>query len=392
MLPDNERISRSRLALKDAKFDALACALPGNVLLLSGYWPVIGTSIAVFSSDGGVTLLVPNDEKQLAEGGWADEVITFSTGSLGKLKSLAEAVEPALKKIGIRFTNAKIGFENGPANEPVSYASMNYYGAAIKDLLHSTFPGAWLVPADETLSRLRAVLTPDEIDRTRNACSIAADAFAAGSTNICEGMAEKEIAAAFWRKLSLTDGRAGGFTFCMSGENSYEAFAAFQLSGARCVQTGDLALVHCNSFVNGFWTDISRTYCIGEPDKKKQKMYEAVFASLDAAIAAIRPGAAASAVDRAAREVLTERGFGAEFKHGLGHGVGFDAIDHNAPPRLHPASTDVLETGMVLNVEPAIYIEGYGGMRHCDMVAVGTRGVEILTDFQRTPAEMVVNK
>jgi Xaa-Pro aminopeptidase len=87
---------------------------------------------------------------------------------------------------------------------------------------------------------------------------------------------------------------------------------------------------------------------------------------------------------------LAERGFASEFKHGLGHGVGFNAIDHNAPPRLHPVSTDKLETGMVFNIEPAIYIEGYGGIRHCDMVAVGTGGAEILTDFQRTPAEMVI--
>ena len=119
-------------------------------------------------------------------------------------------------------------------------------------------------------------------------------------------------------------------------------------------------------------------------------MYEAVFAALDAAIAAVSPGVTAAAVDRAARELLAERGFASEFKHGLGHGVGFNAIDHNAPPRLHPVSTDRLETGMVFNIEPAIYIEGYGGIRHCDMVAVRTGGAEILTDFQRTPAEMVI--
>ena len=391
MLSDNERISRNRQALKDAGLNAIVCALPSNVLLLAGYWPVIGTSVAVFTSSE-VILLVPDDEKHLAEHSWADEIITFSTGSLTELKTLIQAVEPVLKKIGARFQNAKIGFENGPANEPVSYASMNHYGAAIKDLFHTSFSSAELTPADETLARLRAVLTPDEIERTRRACSIAEHAFANGAAKISKGMTETEIAAAFQQKLGLAETRSGGFTFCMSGENSYEAFAAFQLSRTRRVQRGDLALVHCNSHADGFWTDITRTYCIGEPDEKKQKMYDAVFEALDAAIAAIHPGIPTSAVDAAAREVLTERGFGAAFKHGLGHSVGFNAIDHNAPPRLHPASTDVLETGMVFNVEPAIYIEGYGGMRHCDMVAVGTNGAEILTDFQRTPADMAIIK
>jgi len=390
MLSETKRNELNRRALKDAGLDAMICTLPSNILLLSGYWPVIGTSIAVFSRDEEVTLIIPDDEKQLAEGGQAERIITFPTGSLTELKSLTQAVEPALVKIVARLKNAKIGFENGPANEPVSYASMNLYGGSIKGLLHSAFSSATLVPADEILSRLRAVLTPGEIDRTRKACSIAATAFADGVTNIREGMTEKEVAAAFRQKLSLTDGRSDGFTFCMSGKNSYEAFVAFQLTQARHVRSGDLALVHCNSYVNGFWTDITRTYCIGEADEKKQKMYEAVFAALDAAIAAVSPGVTAAVVDRAARELLAERGFASEFKHGLGHGVGFNAIDHNAPPRLHPVSTDKLETGMVFNIEPAIYIEGYGGIRHCDMVAVGTGGAEILTDFQRTPAEMVI--
>ena len=140
----------------------------------------------------------------------------------------------------------------------------------------------------------------------------------------------------------------------------------------------------------GFWTDITRTFCLGEPDERKQRMYDAVFAVRRAALETIVPGVRAATVDAAARSVLEARGFGAEFKHGLGHGVGFAAINHNAPPRLHPASNDILETGMVFNIEPAIYVEGYGGMRHCDMVAVGEAGAELLTPFQSTVEELTV--
>ena len=89
------------------------------------------------------------------------------------------------------------------------------------------------------------------------------------------------------------------------------------------------------------------------------------------------PWRGAEDVDRAARDVIRRHGFGDDaFPHGTGHGVGFAAIDHTARPRLHPASDDVLQPGMVFNVEPAIYIEGYGGFRHCDMVVVtpGERG------------------
>jgi Xaa-Pro aminopeptidase len=77
--------------------------------------------------------------------------------------------------------------------------------------------------------------------------------------------------------------------------------------------------------------------------------------------------AADAVVDRAARAVLTAHAFGPCFPHGTGHGVGFAAIDHNARPRLHPHADDTLECGIIFNVEPAIYIEGYGGVRHCPM-------------------------
>ncbi|HJT79488.1 MAG TPA: M24 family metallopeptidase, partial [Gemmataceae bacterium] len=87
-------------------------------------------------------------------------------------------------------------------------------------------------------------------------------------------------------------------------------------------------------------------------------------------------------VDGAARGVLRQRGYGDLFKHGTGHGVGFAAINHNARPRIHPASDDVLEAGMVFNVEPAVYVEGYGGIRHCDVVAATDTGAEVLTPFQ----------
>jgi Xaa-Pro aminopeptidase/Xaa-Pro dipeptidase len=111
-------------------------------------------------------------------------------------------------------------------------------------------------------------------------------------------------------------------------------------------------------------------------------MYAAVAEARQAALAAIRPGVKAADVDKAARSVLQARGFGDAFKHSTGHGVGFSAINANARPRLHPKSDDVLQTGMIFNVEPAVYFDGYGGLRHCDVVALTDRGPEVLTPFQ----------
>src|SRR5262245_19692764 len=110
---------------------------------------------------------------------------------------------------------------------------------------------------------------------------------------------------------------------------------------------GDFVLTHCNSHLDGYWTDITRTYCMGEPSGRQQKMYTAVFEARQAALAAVRPGAKAADVDHAGRDVMRPHGFANDFKHPTGHGVGFAAIDHNALARLRSAIRGPLETGMV---------------------------------------------
>jgi Xaa-Pro aminopeptidase len=216
-----------------------------------------------------------------------------------------------------------------------------------------------------------------------------------GALHLRGGLTETAVAALFGAPLGETapelhSERAGGFTFCMSGVNAAQAYAAYQRSRSSVLQPGTLALVHCNSYVDGYWTDITRTFFLGAPDERARAMYATVFDARRAAFEAVRPGVRAAEVDSAAREVIKAHGFGAQFKHATGHGVGFAAIDHNAPPRLHPKSDDVLETGMVFNIEPGIYLEDFGGLRHCDMVAVTADGAELLTPFQTALDELII--
>jgi Xaa-Pro aminopeptidase len=396
MQRDSERVRRVREDLERADLDFIICALPANLLLLSGYWPVVGMSLAIASRDGQVIVLAPEDEEQLARRSWADELHTFKPGSLSQLITTTDAIRTPLAEIAARLgTKMRIGYESADAFEPFSYVSMHLFGASIRELLATAFPTASLFPADEILGRLRAKKTSREIDHIRKACRAAAGAFATGAQQLRAGLREFEVTALFRNALSaeLVDGegawRADGFVFCMSGPNSAEAYRAYARTGGRALATGDLALVHCNSYVDGYWTDITRTYCLGEPTPRQTEMYAAVHDARAAAIAVIRPGANAHEVDRAAREVLSQRGFGDEFKHSTGHGVGFAAIDHNARPRLHPTSDDRIETGMVSNVEPAVYLRN-AGLRHCDMVAVTDRGVEVLTPFQTDLEAMVI--
>lgn len=397
MARDRERIERIQRALQEADWDALVCALPANVLMISGYWPVVGTSIAVITREGRIGLVAPEDERELAEQGWSDELLTFKSSSLKEITTAASGARAALAKLAGRFKIRRaIGCESEAFYEPVSYAAMHFYGEALRKILAEAMP-VTLVAADNWLMRLRAAKTPCELERIRTACHIAGEAYINEAGKLRAGLVEMEAADLFHDAMTASvighaeAERADGFFYCMSGPNSAKASAAYQRSRKRKISPGDLALVHCNSYVNGFWTDITRTFTMGTPNERQREMYDAVFAALRAAFGVVRAGARTAEVDRTARATLRDHGFGREFKHPAGHGVGFAAINHNAIPRIHPASSEVLETGMVFNVEPGIYFDGYGGMRHCDMVAVTQTGAEVLTPFLSNSDELVVD-
>ncbi len=382
--------------LADNELSAVVCALPVNVLLLSGYWPVVGKSVAT-AWDDRIVLLVPEDEAQLASSGWADEVHTFKTGSLDKIVTGFTAVMPILEGVLRRAAGpqARVGFEEGEAFDPAPYVSLHVYGDTVRNWFRKTFPSSDPVPLESALSRARSALTGWELDHVRAACRIARAAFELGVQRLRGGLTETEAAAEFTFRLGdleqagIAAQRAGGSAFCMSGPNSAEAHAAYQRSRSRRVMPGDSVLVHCNSFVDGYWTDITRTYFLGEPDRHARHVYESILEARDAAFNKVRPGVAASDVDRAAREVMEARGLGSAFVHGTGHAVGFAAIDHTAAPTIHPASRDVLAPGMVFNIEPAAYFEGQRGFRHCDMVAVTESGAELLTPFHERPDDLI---
>lgn len=391
-LPDPERRTRIACALKNADLDAVVCNAPSDVLLLSGYWPVIGNALALATRDGGVAVLAPEDERQLAEAGNADSVHGFTPGSLRQLESNVEAVKAALRPLAaeLGLAGRRIGYAAHARSQPTTYAALYQYAGDIAEIIRHAF-NTEPVAADALLAALRAQLTPAETANLRRACQVAGQAFVDGVRHIRPGITEAALASRMAIPLAGEEAaRAYGFVFCMAGANAALAYRAYAQSSQSVLAAGDLVLVHCNSCVNGWWTDITRTFCLGEPHGRQREMYQAVFEARAAAFAAIHPGAAAAAVDRAAREVLQAHGYGAQFKHATGHGVGFAAIDGHAQPRIHPQSPDVLQAGMVFNVEPAIYIEGYGGLRHCDMVSVTESGYELLTPFQASLDELIV--
>jgi Xaa-Pro aminopeptidase len=315
---DPERVDRIRNALCESQWDLVVCALPMNVLPLSGYWPVVGTGVAVASSEGRITLLVPEDEEDLAKRGWANEIRTFKPGSLGELITTAEAVRTPLRDFAESFCAepVRVGFGGHEISEPASYAAIHLYGGTMRHLPEDTFNIAALAPADAVLADLRTHKTEFEIGRLRTACQIAGRAFQHGFEQVKAGATEVEVAATSREPLSASLanfaelGRADGFSWRRSGANFALASGAHARSRAKRLESGGLVLVHCNSYADGYWTDVTRTYSLGKLDERRERRYDAVFAAREAALTAVRPGAKAADVDKAARDVLEARGFG----------------------------------------------------------------------------------
>lgn len=253
---------------------------------------MIGTSMVVVFRSGPTCLLVPQDEEELARRGWADEVLTFRPGSLEKITTAGEALRGPLEAVGQRLVSwpSRIGYEHGEATEPASYAAVHLYGLAEQELLQEAFSPEALEDADRVLSELRSMKTPDEIAAIHSACKLAERAFGWGASQVRVGMTELEAADLFRRNLStaLPDfsgiERADGFVWCMSGPNSALASGAYARSRVRKIAAGDLVLIHCNSYADGHWTDITRTYSMGPPSERVHEIREAVFAARDAAL------------------------------------------------------------------------------------------------------------
>jgi Xaa-Pro aminopeptidase len=368
--------------------DILICNSATEVLLLTGYWPVMGASIALLSADGDVKVILPEDEVELASKTSCAEIIPYHPAGLNTLKNPLQMLKEPLRSVmkALNAPKAKVGLQLGNGVQPCSYAVSYQFRSSLLEFLLELQPVSSFTACDELLEQMKAVKTPTELELIQKSCDVAGAGFDVAQSSIHPGMRETEIAAAIQGAFETATQaeslqRSYGYFFCMSGPNSATAAAAYARTRQRVVEEGDLVMIHANTCADGYWTDLTRTYTAGDPSQRQNDIRIAIDAARAAGLSAIHPHATGQEVDRAARDVMKSHGFGSAFKHATGHGVGFAAANPNGLPRIHPLSHDVLEPGMTFNLEPAAYFEGYGGMRHCNMIAVTSDGARVMTDF-----------
>lgn len=246
-------------------------------------------------------------------------------------------------------------------------------------MLQKAAPQAGFLPADHALSMLRIRKDPEEVAKMREAARIAELALQASLPCVRVGVTEREIASELVMQL-LRAGSDHELPFgpiVASGPNTANPHST---PSDRKIQPGDLLLFDWGATYQGYISDITRTYAIGKISREFERIYEVVKQANAVGRAASRPGVQAREVDQAAREVITAAGYGPQFSHRVGHGIGMEAHE---PPYMHAGNTMELSEGMAYTVEPGIYLADQGGVRIEDNVVITADGCETLTTLSR---------
>jgi Xaa-Pro aminopeptidase len=346
-------LNQLRQKLAALELDGLWVAKPENIRYLSGFTSPKDAKVLVTHDQ----ILLYTDSRYTAQARLESQ-IPFET------KRYEEVAEHAKQ-----FTaGKKIGFES----DAVLYSS---YEELQKGLEATSFTAV-----KDVIEPMRAVKTPEEITTIKKAAYIADRALESVLHHLKAGVREVDVALELEFAMRRMGAEAAGFEIIVaSGERSAMPHG---LASSRELQNGDLVTIDWGALVDGYHSDCTRAFPIGEVSDKLRQMYNAVLEANLLALAQIKAGAGCKMLDAVARDHLKACGYEAEFAHSLGHGVGL-AI-HEAP-RLSFRAEDgeVLEVGNVVTIEPGVYIEGFGGVRIEDLAVVTESGCEILTSLPK---------
>jgi Xaa-Pro aminopeptidase len=371
------RLARTREAIAQAGLDGLLIASQYNRRYLTGFTAHDGD----ITESSGWVLVTPSTFGLVAGtfqlSGVEDEIVPSGVQVLSTDKALPwSVVADAVKADGVR----RLGFEK-------DWLSYDRY-ARVRDALNQTVGAdAELLPADDLVVMVRAIKDAAEIATMRRAADVADDAFEQLLTEINVGMTEREIASLLEQHMVELGASGVSFpTIVACGPGGAQPHA---VPTDRPVRAGEPLLIDFGCRVDGYCSDTTRTFCIGEPDPKLVELYNIVRRAQDAGFQALADGVRRGRdVDAAARAVIEEAGYGEQYFHSLGHGVGLaiHELPVTAKLRIQTPEADAemakreqLEPNSVITNEPGIYIPGWGGVRLEDMVLVGDDGYEIMS-------------
>jgi Xaa-Pro aminopeptidase len=259
----------------------------------------------------------------------------------------------------------RVGFEA----EHLPYAAL--------ERLRELSPAEW-VPTKGVIERLRLKKSPEEAARIRQAQALAERALERALALLRPGVEEREVALEI--EFFLRKEGAEGVAFPPIVASGARGALPHAGASEKRLEPGELITLDLGAKVAGYHSDMTRTVALGKPSPEMRRVYEAVQEALEVALQGLKPGRTGKEVDALAREALGRHGLDRYFVHSLGHGVGL-AVHEG--PGLSPYTEEVLEPGMVVTVEPGVYLPGVGGVRIEELVLITEDGIELLSRFPR---------
>ncbi len=342
------KLEKLRAALQEKGVDALLITNGFSRRYMTGFTGTAGVAIvsqsdAVFITDFRYTEQAASQIK--------DFRIVQHT------KTLVEEVANQVQTMGIK----SLGFEK----EDVTYSAYEVYTKAIS---------ADLVPVAGLVEKIRLIKTDEEISIIKAACRIADEAYNHIVTYIKPGMTELEVSNElefFMRKRGATSSSFD--TIVASGTRSALPHG---VATSKIIEDGDFVTLDFGALYNGYISDTTRTLAVGEPSEQLKEIYQVVLDAQLLSLEKIKPGMTGKEADAIARDYIASKGYGEAFGHSLGHGIGLEVHEG---PGLSFRSDIVLEPGMVITIEPGIYLPNIGGVRIEDDALVTENGLEKLT-------------
>lgn len=359
------RIERLRSSIKASGLDALVVNPGPSLLYLTGlhFHLMERPVVAIFPVMGTPAIVFPELEASKLDAA-EFEILPFPYTE--DLKTWNEAFGRAAQRV--QLNGARVGVE------PRSLRVLELR------FLEEAAPGAEFISDESTISALRARKDRAELALMREATRIAQVALQETLPSIREGVTERAVAA----ELTAQMLRAGS-----DSELPFPPIIAFGPNSAnphavptdRKLARGELVLVDWGAGMDGYFSDLTRVFTLGEPDPELDRVARIVEQANRAGFAVAKPGVQAGEVDKAARSVIEEAGYGEYFIHRTGHGLGLE--DHEEP-YIRGDNEVILEPGMTFTIEPGIYLKGRGGVRIEDDVVITENGAESLSDADRS--------
>jgi Xaa-Pro aminopeptidase len=346
-----------RRTLTIDEIDALLVSAPTNVSYLTG-----------FSGDSSVLVVGRQRDLIISDGRFTTQLHEECPGLDSSIRLPGQEMSRAIADVVDRLGYTRVGLE------ATSWTIADY------EALKSALKTATVTSVEGRVESLRQKKDAGEIEAIREAIRSAERAFTMLRAGLRAGESEKDVADALEGYLRRCGATAASFPPIVA-VGARSALPHARPTTESRIGDDDFVLVDWGATGRPYKSDLTRVLVTGKVTPKFEAIYRTVLSALERAIAAIRPGVKAHDVDAEARSVIEEAGFGRFFEHGLGHGLGMDI--HEAP-RIGKQSEVLLEPGMVITVEPGIYLPGWGGIRIEDDVLVTPDGSEILSNIPRS--------